>query len=913
MRTHNRYTENMMNIKTKLTLAFLVIGTIPAVIVAFIGWNAAGNIGQSVEDQMVTTSVSMMDKIERNLFERYGDVQAFGLNTVVQNSESWYTNEATNPIVQAMDNYVATYGIYYYTLLVDTDGRVIATNQKNATGQPIDTNILLTKNYNNEGWFRDAMSGNFLETDLLSGTVVQDVHFDSDVARIFGNEAMTIGYAAPVRDSDGNIIAIWKNYATWDLVDEIVASTQQGLASSGFPGAEITLTTLDGKIITQTGSAEGSFFHALANSSGNSEIDSAGIASVLSEGEGNTGVVRSKHSSSDEWMTSSFAQSEGALGYAGKQWTGIIRLPESTSLGMVGAIRSKLATVTGIAAVCVGVVAFFIAISLVKPIKKLTALVVDISLGNKDLNEKATEGKDEIGNLGASFNSFLENLAEANVANNDYKGQIESIGKSQAVIEFNMDGTIVNANENFLSTVGYSLNEIKGKHHSMFCESSYTTSNDYGQFWKGLNDGTFNAGEFKRIGKGGKEIWIQASYNPILDLEGKPFKVVKYASDISAAKAAEFEASKAQEREAQTARENQERDARVAQELQDKVSQLLCVATAAGGGDLTQPIEITGDDSMGMLANGFREMIGSISSTLANVNSGANQIDSGTNQIASSSQSLASGASQQAASLEEISASLEELSSMTNQNADNAVQATTLSSESQTSASKGQAEMKMMSTAMDEIKSSSSQISKIIKVIDEIAFQTNLLALNAAVEAARAGEAGKGFAVVADEVRNLAQRSAEAAKSTSAMIEESTQRADNGVSIAARVGEVFEEIVSGTSKVNTLLDEISSAAKEQSTGITEINSGVGELDKVTQQNAGNAEELASAAQQNASEVAQLRNMVNQFKINAEATVTHKEPVAAAASSGTRSTSTATAKAPKPSIPSQPTEVDFMDF
>jgi methyl-accepting chemotaxis protein len=401
---------------------------------------------------------------------------------------------------------------------------------------------------------------------------------------------------------------------------------------------------------------------------------------------------------------------------------------------------------------------------------------------------------------------FATDITAQKLQNANYQGQIDAIGKSQAVIEFNMDGTIIWANENFLSTVGYSLNEIKGQHHRMFCEAGYTSSHDYTAFWQSLNNGTFDSGEYKRIGKGGKEVWIQASYNPILDLNDKPFKVVKYASDISDQKELQFQQVEARKRESK----------------QKAAMQMV----------------------------------------LENVNVGANQIDMGSQQIASSSQSLASGASQQAASLEEISASLEELSSMTNQNADNAVQATTLSSESQTSASKGQAEMKMMSTAMDEIKSSSSEISKIIKVIDEIAFQTNLLALNAAVEAARAGEAGKGFAVVADEVRNLAQRSAEAAKNTSAMIEDSTERADNGVSIAARVGKVFEEIVSGTSKVNTLLDEISSAAKEQSTGIGEINSGVAELDKVTQQNAGNAEELASAAQETAAQVATLRDVIS---------------------------------------------------
>jgi methyl-accepting chemotaxis protein len=399
----------------------------------------------------------------------------------------------------------------------------------------------------------------------------------------------------------------------------------------------------------------------------------------------------------------------------------------------------------------------------------------------------------------------------------EYTNQINSFSRSQAMIEFNLDGTIVNANDNFCNALGYRLEEIKGQHHSKFVDAAFAKTAEYRQFWTDLGSGKFQVGEFRRVKKDGSDLWILASYNPILDEHGKAYKVIKLASDITARKLAQIE----QEKE--------------------------------------------------------RDQAAKIEEILRKVASGADQIDQGSQQIASSSQSLSEGASEQAANLEQISASLEEVTSMTNQNAENARQAAGLSEEAAKSSKKGQSEMNAMSQAMDEIKKSSAEISKIIKVIDEIAFQTNLLALNAAVEAARAGEAGKGFAVVAEEVRNLAQRSAEAAKNTSSMIEESTKRADNGVSIAQRVRTSLEEIGTSTTKVNTLLAEIASASKEQAEGVTQVSKGVNELDKVTQQNAGNAEELAAAAQEAASQVAALREVVGGSSTTAASQAPVKSP------------------------------------
>jgi len=449
---------------------------------------------------------------------------------------------------------------------------------------------------------------------------------------------------------------------------------------------------------------------------------------------------------------------------------------------------------------------------------------------------------------------FATDVTEQKLRNADTSGQIDAISKAQAVIEFNMDGTIITANDNFLNVLGYTLAEVQGNHHRMFVDAAYASSGEYKSFWEKLNRGEYEAKEYKRQGKGGKEVWIQASYNPILDMNGKPFKVVKYATDIT-------------EQTVMVAKY------RVATDQ---------VIKACREGDLTVRGDAEGlNDMYSQMIEGINKIVDAFEEALQNVAAPVAQVAAASTQINEGAQKLAEGASTQASSIEEISASLEQMSSMTSQNADNATQANTLSKEALTAADRGNSAMVRMEEAIDKIKASSDETAKIVKTIDEIAFQTNLLALNAAVEAARAGDAGKGFAVVAEEVRSLAQRSAEAAKNTASLIEGAVKNADGGVAINSEVQSILGNIVDGSKKVNDLISEIAAASTEQADGIKQVAEAVGTMDTVTQENAANSEESAAAATELNSQAATLDELLSQFQLGDSGQAVTRRPNASA--------------------------------
>ncbi|MBA0449957.1 methyl-accepting chemotaxis protein [Stenotrophomonas maltophilia] len=424
----------------------------------------------------------------------------------------------------------------------------------------------------------------------------------------------------------------------------------------------------------------------------------------------------------------------------------------------------------------------------------------------------------------------------------DSAGQLAAISKSQAVIEFSMDGRILSANDNFLTVTGYGLDEVRGQHHAMFVEPGQRGSDEYRRFWEKLGRGEYDAGQYRRLGKGGREVWIQASYNPILDLNGKPFKVVKYATDITA-----------------QVHENQA--------MQRAVAQTREVVAAAKQGDLTGRVA-TADKhgSIAELCEGVNALVEAMAAIIGQIKFAADTIAVGATEIAQGNNDLSQRTEQQAASLEETAVSMKGLAETVQRTATNARQASQLAGGAADVAARGGNVVHEVVETMAVINASSRRIVDIIGVIDGIAFQTNILALNAAVEAARAGEHGRGFAVVATEIRELSQRSASAAKEIKQLIDESVSNVGAGTAQVESAGRTMDEIVANVRRVSELMTEISTAAQQQSDDIQQMNHAVDLIDQGTQQNAALVEEASAAARSMEEQSAQLLQTVAGFRV-----------------------------------------------
>ncbi|MBB3677062.1 methyl-accepting chemotaxis protein [Modestobacter versicolor] len=441
---------------------------------------------------------------------------------------------------------------------------------------------------------------------------------------------------------------------------------------------------------------------------------------------------------------------------------------------------------------------------------------------------------------------FATDVTRAKRENAEFTGKVTAIDRAQAVIEFDLDGTIITANQNFLQALGYTLAEVQGKHHRIFCDPEYTAGQEYREFWEKLASGDFHTGEYRRIHKGGQDVWIQATYNPILDDAGRPFKVVKFASDVTRAKL-----------------RNAEIEARV-----NAVDRAQAVIEF----DLEGNVLAANDNFLRTMGYSRREVIGHHHSEFCDddyirspeyrdfwIRLGEGEVLAGRfhrkgkygrdvhiqatyNPIldltgtpfkvvkfaydvtaeVEREQRIALGTKDMTASVRNLAVSIEDI-------ARSSQTATGLAAETQDNARQGVEALRASLEAIALIQKSSNSITQIVRVMGEIANQTNLLAFNASIEAARAGEHGVGFSIVAGEVRKLAERSFEASQQIGTLIEESAERVAQGSEVSKRAENAFERIVDSVTRTNETIRGISESTQLQQAASREVDELISQL------------------------------------------------------------------------------------
>jgi methyl-accepting chemotaxis protein len=413
---------------------------------------------------------------------------------------------------------------------------------------------------------------------------------------------------------------------------------------------------------------------------------------------------------------------------------------------------------------------------------------------------------------------------------------VQAIQRSQAIVEFDLNGTILSANENFLLLTGYSLDELKGRPHSSLVDPAEAGSSAYQQFWASLRAGRFETGAFRRLGKGGRELWIQGSYNPIFDAKGRLSKVIKIATDISESKRLAREMQAASERE------------RAEAEIQNrKIESMLLGVNAAKQGDLTFAMNVSGSDPLGRMGEGLSLFMDDLRKSLREIGRNAQQLGASSEELTAVSHQLSSNAEETSAQANVVSAAAEQVNKNVQTVATGAEEMTASireiaknASEAATVATQAVKVAETTNATVGKLGESSAEIGKVIKVITSIAQQTNLLALNATIEAARAGEAGKGFAVVANEVKELAKETAKATEDISQKIEAIQADTRGAVSAIARISQIINQI-------NDIQTTIASAVEEQTATTSEISRNVDEAARGSSEIAQNITGVATAA------------------------------------------------------------------
>jgi methyl-accepting chemotaxis protein len=402
-------------IRTKLSVLFLIFGVLPALGIFAVFIYSESEFKRAFMAPAELNAAAINDTIDRNLFERYGDVQAFGVNAAAHDPANWHNPNPDNPLIHAINSYMTGYGIYRMMLLVDTSGQVLAVNTVDGRGRTLDTRAIYDLRFDNATWFKKALAGQFLEgTNGLTGTVVEQPAANALVGQLYGDDGYSIPFAAPVKDASGRTLGVWVNFADFGLVEEIIAQFYQKLAAQGMADAELTVLDPKGNVIVDYDpKGQGwSEYQRDPEVVGKLNLAERGVEAAAAAVKGESGAIVATHARKQVDQVAGFHHSVGAYDYLGLGWSILVRLPVEEAFAAVDTVQSVMMIAIAVAVVAILILGVFIGTVASRPIIAMTSAMTHLAKGDTTVAVPSLGRKDEIGGMADAVQVFKENAIE---------------------------------------------------------------------------------------------------------------------------------------------------------------------------------------------------------------------------------------------------------------------------------------------------------------------------------------------------------------------------------------------------------------------------------------------------------------------------------------------------------------------
>ncbi|MEQ8639679.1 MAG: methyl-accepting chemotaxis protein [Alphaproteobacteria bacterium] len=875
-----------------------VFGIVPAAGLFGVYWFSEGQFEDAFEQRYLSSASSVIETIERNLFERYGDVQAFGLNQAAQDPANWRRPGQDTALVRAMNGYMTGYGIYRAMTLLDLQGNVLAVNTVDPRGQALDSRPAYARTFAGQAWFQDALAGRFLEgANGFTGTTVTEPYQDPFIASLYGDDGFVMVFAAPVRDDNGRIVAIWANFADFALVEDIIAGAYDQLAAEGFGNAELTLLDRSGKVIVDydpKGQGWTTYDRNFAVI-GQLNLADAGVTAAQAAVRGERGSMVANHARKGIAQAAGFAHTQGAYDYPGLGWSALVRVPTDQAFATVKSVEliMELAILATLALALTG--GFLIGGAASSPIRAIARAMDRLRQGDTDITLER-RSSDEIGDMTDSLNALKDEVARSfqlaqmikqmplnimmadkdctiTYLNDASRKTLQSLEHLLPVKASQVEGSSIDIfHKNPAHKRALLANPANLPHKAVISlgdeklELNVNAINDQkGQYagpmlsWSIITDQVRSQAETARLTTMIEEMpinvmltdtdkfqFVYANRSARETLKSLEHLLPIKADDVIGADLDIFQKQSEQDRKALADPASLPHRKRI--DMGDETLDLRISPITDNQGDYVGPMVTWSIITQQVrLADTFESNVKSVVET---VSSASTEMHSTAQSMSASAEETNRQASAVAAASEEASTNVQTVASAAEELASSVEEIARQVDQSKKIA--GQAAQQAMSTnaQVESLVASSQKVGEVVSLISEIAEQTNLLALNATIEAARAGDAGKGFAVVASEVKSLANQTGKATEEIAALINSIQQATGDSAQSIQAIAKTVEEI-------NQISATVAAAVEEQGAATQEIARNVQQAAAGTQQVSSNIAGVNKAANDSGAASAQV--------------------------------------------------------